>query len=114
GNKAFPGASHASVISAIMSSDPPSLCSLQPMTPPALDRIVKRCLAKDPDERWQTARDLEYELKWVRESVLQHENSPSPNIRRTKHWGVGVAVGITELIVGLSIGTFSIRLRNRS
>ena len=47
GKKAFEGKSHASLISAIMSSEPPPISSLQPMTPPALDRVVKTCLAKD-------------------------------------------------------------------
>ena len=51
----------------ILETDPPSMSSLQPMTPPALDRVVKKCLAKDPDERWQTAGDLCRELKWIAE-----------------------------------------------
>src|SRR6202140_4631115 len=65
--RAFEGKSQASVISAIMSSDPTPMSSLQPMTPPALDRAVKTCLAKDPDGRWQTASDLARELKWIAE-----------------------------------------------
>src|SRR6202165_2255444 len=63
--KAFEGKSQASVISAIMSSDPQPMSSLQPMTPPALDRVVKTCLAKEPDERCQSAKDLTDELKWI-------------------------------------------------
>src|SRR6201997_964851 len=58
GQKAFEGKSQASVISAIMSSDPPLIASLQPMTPPTLDRVVKKCLAKDHKKRWQDASDL--------------------------------------------------------
>jgi eukaryotic-like serine/threonine-protein kinase len=67
GRRAFEGKSQASVISAIMSSDPAPMTSLQPMTPPALDRVVKRCLAKETDERWQSANDLTNELKWIAE-----------------------------------------------
>ena len=67
GKKAFEGKSQASVIGAILKDDPPPISSLQPMTPPALDRVVKRCLAKDPENRWQTARDLQLELKSVAE-----------------------------------------------
>src|SRR6202162_4989271 len=63
--RAFEGKSQASVISAIMSSDPLPMSFLQPMTPPALDRVVKKCLAKDRDNRWQTASDLCRELKWI-------------------------------------------------
>jgi serine/threonine protein kinase len=65
GNKAFEGKSQASLISAIMSSEPRHLSKLQANSPPALDRTVAKCLAKDPEERWQTARDLVDELEWI-------------------------------------------------
>ena len=52
GKKAFEGRSQASLISAIMSSAPAPIAATQPLTPPLLDRVVKRCLAKEPDERW--------------------------------------------------------------
>jgi len=68
GRKAFDGASHASVIGAILHTDPPALSSLQPMSPPALDRLVKACLAKRPDERRQTAQDVLLDLKWMAEA----------------------------------------------
>jgi serine/threonine protein kinase/Tol biopolymer transport system component len=67
GKKAFEGKSQASLIAAILEREPPAMSSLQPMTPPALDRDVKRCLAKEPDERWQSANDLTNELKWIAE-----------------------------------------------
>jgi hypothetical protein len=51
GKQAFTGTSQASLISAILSSDPSPMAASQPLTPPALDRVVKTCLAKDPDER---------------------------------------------------------------
>ena len=71
GKKAFEGTSQASLISAILSSDPPPIALLQPLSPPALDRLVLKCLAKEPDERWQTASDLTSELQWIAESELQ-------------------------------------------
>jgi len=55
GRRAFQGASHASLIAAIMRAEPAPISSVQALTPPALDRVVRRCLGKDPDERWQTA-----------------------------------------------------------
>ena len=68
GRKAFEGESKASLTAAILTSEPPPITKIQPLTPPALDRVVKRCLAKDPEERWQTARDLTSELKWIAEA----------------------------------------------
>jgi serine/threonine-protein kinase len=67
GKKAFSGASQASLISSIMTAEPPSISTAQPMSPPALDRVVKTCLAKDPEDRWQSAADVGRELKWVAE-----------------------------------------------
>jgi eukaryotic-like serine/threonine-protein kinase len=65
GRKAFEGKTQAGLIGAILKDTPRSIVSLQPLTPVALDRIVSTCLAKDPDDRWQSARDLLRELRWV-------------------------------------------------
>ena len=58
GRRAFEGTSQASLIAAIMEREPPPLATLQPLTPPALERLVLRCLAKRPDDRWDSAHDL--------------------------------------------------------
>lgn len=65
GRKAFAGKSHASLIGAILKDEPPPVSSVQPAAVPSLDHIIQRCLAKDPDERWQTAADVMRELKWL-------------------------------------------------
>ena len=67
GERAFKGKSQASLIAAILAAEPMPISRLQPLTPPALDRVVATCLAKDPDERWQSAHDLVSELKWIRD-----------------------------------------------
>ncbi|MCP5112610.1 MAG: protein kinase, partial [bacterium] len=67
GQKAFDGKTPASVIAAIMERDPPAVSSVEPMTPPLLDRVVRKCLAKDPDGRWQSVGDLRDELVWIAE-----------------------------------------------
>ena len=67
GRKAFSGTSQASLISAIMKEEPAPISGIQPMSPPALDRVVRTCLSKDPEDRWQSARDVANELKWIAE-----------------------------------------------
>ena len=104
--KAFQGESRASLIAAILEHDPPPMTSLQPMAPPALDHIVKRCLAKDPEERWQTASDLMRELKWVTEGGSQ-AGIPAPVAARRKMsqrlaWGVGAVLILTVIALAAS------------
>jgi len=65
GRRAFKGESQATIISAIMSSQPPPPSAIEAVTPLAVDRLVQRCLTKDPDGRWQTATDLAEALRWV-------------------------------------------------
>jgi Tol biopolymer transport system component len=67
GKKAFEGKSQVLLISAIATTEPPALSRVQPETPPALDYVVKTCLEKDPADRWQDARDLVAELRWISE-----------------------------------------------
>jgi eukaryotic-like serine/threonine-protein kinase len=105
GKAAFAGKSRASLIAAIMSSEPAPISSIQPMTPPALDRVVKRCLAKDPDDRWQSAGDLSSELRWIAEGGSQ-AGVPAPGVpRRNKldwrPWTVAAACAILALVAGL-------------
>ena len=75
--RAFEGDSEAAVIGAILQHDPPALSSLQPLAAPILDRIVSTCLAKDPDDRWQTARDLLHALTWLRDRSAASRNQPA-------------------------------------
>jgi Tol biopolymer transport system component/predicted Ser/Thr protein kinase len=95
GKRAFEGKTQASLIAKILEIDPPPISSLQPMTPPALDRVVKRCLAKEPDERCQSAKDLTDELKWIVEggSQISPASSAAPERSRT--------FGRRALILGL-------------
>jgi Tol biopolymer transport system component/predicted Ser/Thr protein kinase len=83
GKPAFSGKSKASLIAAILDSEPPAISTLQPMAPPALERVVKTCLAKDPDERWQTAHDVKLQLEWIAEGGSQ-AGVPAPVVARRK------------------------------
>jgi Tol biopolymer transport system component len=65
--RAFEGKTLVSVAASILEKEPEPIRTLQPLTPPALERVVKKCLAKDPEERWQNASDLASELGWIAE-----------------------------------------------
>jgi serine/threonine-protein kinase len=73
GNKAFAGRSQATLIAAIMSAEPNAIAASQPLVPLALDRLVRKCLAKDPEARWQDARDLRDELRWIADAGSQSD-----------------------------------------
>jgi serine/threonine protein kinase len=75
GNRAFEGKTAATVMAAVLEREPAPIASMQPMTPPALERLIKTCLAKDPDERWQTAHDVRLQLKQIAEGGSQITSS---------------------------------------
>jgi serine/threonine protein kinase/Tol biopolymer transport system component len=77
GRRAFTGNSQLSVASAILEKEPEPINVVKPMTPPALEHTVKKCLSKVADERWQSASDLASELKWVAESSASSASSAS-------------------------------------
>lgn len=80
GRPAFQGKSEFSVASAILVKEPEPIAALQPLTPPALERTIHLCLAKDPDERWQSAGDLWKELRWISETGTQTTGITRPTI----------------------------------
>ena len=87
GRRAFTGKSKASLIASILTTDPPSIASIQPLTPPALDRVVRTCLEKDPDDRWQSAHDLRLELQAIAELGSQAGvAAPLAGKRRRREW----------------------------
>ncbi len=75
GKRPFEGSSAASLIGSIMSAEPPAMATRQPLTPPALDRLVRRCLAKDREARWQAASDVADELRWI---AVERSQGPEP------------------------------------
>jgi Tol biopolymer transport system component/predicted Ser/Thr protein kinase len=108
GRKAFEGTSQASLIAAILEHDPPALTELVPVVPSALDRLVKKCLAKHPDSRWQTATDLADELRWVFDDSSQPGVAAPTVARRTSRdrlaWAAaGLALG--ALVAGIAVRT---------
>jgi Tol biopolymer transport system component len=101
GTKAFHGNSQASLIGAILKDTPEPASSLRPGIPPALDRVIGACLEKNPEDRWQSVRDVTRELKWVRQPVaLPHEHSAAAvSLKRVSRlaWALIVVFGIGTL-----------------
>ena len=94
GRKAFDGATSSAVIGAIVQTDPPAVSSLRPDVPPSIDRVARRCLAKDPDARWQSTIDLVDELRWI----AGHPTSGAiESPARRRRWAVA-ALGVTSAV----------------
>jgi Tol biopolymer transport system component/predicted Ser/Thr protein kinase len=108
GRKAFSGKSQASLITSIMSSEPPPPTKLDPLSPPSLDGAVMRCLEKEPDARWQSAGDLAWELARITEGGTQAQR-PFLTSRRISLWGsAGIVVASMALGVMLGRGPFGL------
>jgi Tol biopolymer transport system component len=104
GKKAFEGKSHASLIGAILKDEPPPISTVQPLSPAALDRVVRKCLAKDPETRWHSTHDLHDELTWIAEASSQVA-LVAPAARRGSGGRVAWALGAMAV---LAIGALAI------
>jgi serine/threonine protein kinase/Tol biopolymer transport system component len=110
GKKAFSGGTQASLISSILRDEPLPISQVQPMSPPALDRIVRTCLAKDPEERWQSAGDVGKELRWIAEASQAGAPVSPAAPRRRRDWFAWAAAGLL-LLATLFLGNEVRRLR---
>ena len=105
GRKAFEGKSQASLISSILRDQPPAIAALQPLAPAALDRVVRTCLEKDPDDRWQSARDLDRALRWLADEGEETKH-PLPTTKDSgagRIWRSAAWVGIGLVLASLAI-----------
>jgi serine/threonine protein kinase len=84
GTRAFEGESQASLIASIIKEQPRPMSEIVPLTPPALEHIVRRSLAKKPDERWQSAFDVKHQLEWIRNAGSQ-AGVPAPVAVHRRH-----------------------------
>jgi len=71
GKRAFEGKSQLSVASAILEKEPAPITVLKPLAPPVLDHVIRKCLAKIPDDRWQSAADIKHEISWISQSSAE-------------------------------------------
>jgi Tol biopolymer transport system component len=97
GQRAFSGKSTAAVIAAVMESDPPDLDRIRNAAPPGLERLIRRCLAKDPEQRWQSMRDVELELESIQEACAE---VPA---RGKSRWMYAAATGLLTLAAAVVV-----------
>ncbi|MDX1582481.1 MAG: protein kinase, partial [Thermoanaerobaculia bacterium] len=104
GKRAFSGETKSSLIASIVSSQPEPISQVTPMTPPALDHVVRRCLEKDPDDRWQSAHDIASELQWISEAGSQAGVAAPVTMRRKTRerlaWTLAGLLFVFALILG--------------
>ena len=105
GKRAFEGRSQASLIAAVLEREPAPVSQLAPMAPPALDRVVSKCLAKDPDARWQSARDLTDELRWIHQSGSLAGVPAAVQTRRRFRLRVSWSLACVATLVAAALGT---------
>jgi eukaryotic-like serine/threonine-protein kinase len=101
GKRAFEGKTAASAMAAILEREPLPISALQPAVPPPLDRLVKTCLAKDPDERWQTAHDLKLQLQQIAQGSWQAGATAPPGRARWRSsslaWTLAAILALTTI-----------------
>ncbi|MGH9658037.1 MAG: hypothetical protein ACRD96_05795, partial [Bryobacteraceae bacterium] len=97
GRRAFEGDSSAGILVAVLTRDPAGLSEIAPATPPAVDRLVRKCLAKRPDDRWQSARDLAGELEWIGQAP-----APAPVAARAAPRWIWAVLAASLLVAALA------------
>src|SRR5262249_35207406 len=106
GHKAFSGSSQASLIAAILTAQPQTI-SAQSVVMPALDHIVRKSLAKDPEERWQSAADLKSQLEWIAQGGQQQQEAKAEPLRRRERFVWMAAIGVLLAgVVALGVAHF--------
>ncbi len=103
GKHAFQGKSQLSLASAILEKDPEPIAALQPLTPPALEQVIRTCLAKDPDDRFQNAHDLKLQLQWISVGGSQVGAPAVVGSRRKKNTAVLTAATIAGWLIAAAL-----------
>ncbi len=103
GRPAFEGKSRTGVFAAILTGQPRPMQELQPLAPRALEHLILRCLAKEPDDRWQTMHDVRAELEWISRGGSP-ETPIAPPKKRIRRLRAAIAVGLVVALAGALSG----------
>jgi serine/threonine-protein kinase len=108
GKRAFEGKTTASTIAAILAAEPKPISTIQPMSPSGLERLVKACLEKDPDDRIQTTHDVRLQLKWITEGGCQVTSQPTVKAKGIRAFGRrGLIFSLGTLLLGAVIASLA-------
>ncbi|HVT04583.1 MAG TPA: hypothetical protein VHL58_14550, partial [Thermoanaerobaculia bacterium] len=106
--RAFEGKTRTSLIAAIVTGEPRPISEVQPLTPPAFEHVLQKCLAKEPDDRWQSAHDIAEELQWIRETGSQAGVGGHLNANRSRRDRMRTAALASLLIIVAGVTGFAI------
>jgi len=112
GQRAFEGGSRASLIASIMSSQPRAISEIQPMTPPALEHLVRSCLAKNPEDRIQTAHDMKLQLQWIAEGGSQLGVQAVTTSNRRGREKIAWGLAFVGVVLSVALGVWNLRATN--
>jgi Tol biopolymer transport system component len=109
GRRAFQGGSKTSLIAAIVASQPEPISSVVVTSPPALDHVIRKCLEKDPEDRWQSARDVGGQLQWISEAGSVAGVAPAVTVRRKTRERLFWAAALLLVGVGAALAALLLR-----
>jgi Tol biopolymer transport system component/predicted Ser/Thr protein kinase len=113
GKRAFEGKSQLSVASAVLDKDPEPISATQPLTPPALEHLVQTCLAKEPDQRFQSAHDLKLQLQWITASGSQAGAPAVVVSKRKNRQKLLLATTLAGVLLALAAVALAVTYANR-
>lgn len=102
GVRAFEGKTRTSLIAAIAGSEPRAITKIQPHAPPGLEHIIRKCLSKEPDERWQSAHDIAEELRWIADAGSQAGVATTLSLRRVQRERMAWALAAIGALAALA------------
>ena len=111
GRRAFDGRTKASLIASILATEPQPVSAVQPSSPLALDRVIRTCLQKNPEERFQSAHDVKLALSWTSDGSAISNGSPAAAVARTRRSRVAA---LTAIVLAIALaGTAAVLVRDR-